>query len=152
MNKKRWNWRLWAGFVVSILTPLLYVYFVRDTRAIFWPSLALSVVAVVLLVSGWRLALRDPQMYRGKIAGPILAALSLGFLALFGFASYSAFKAFPAARNAPNLGQKAPEFTLKDISGNPVSLAQLLTEPITDASGSAHAPKGVLVVFYRGYW
>jgi hypothetical protein len=152
MDKKRWNWRLWAGFVVSILALLLYVRFVRDTRAIFWPSLALSVVAVVLLVAGWRLALRDPQLYRGRIAGPILAALSLGFLGLFGFASYVAPKSFPAARNAPNLGQKAPEFTLKDINGNPVSLAQLLTAPMTDATGAAHAPKGVLVVFYRGYW
>jgi hypothetical protein len=131
---------------------LIYVSLVTETRAIFWPSLALFVVAVVLLVSGWQRALRDPELYRGKIAGPILATLSLGVLALFGFASYSASKAFPAARNAPKLGQKAPEFTLKDISGNPVSLSQLLTAPMTDASGTAHAPKGVLVVFYRGYW
>jgi hypothetical protein len=152
MNKKLWNWRLWAGFGISILALAIYVFFVRDTRAIFWPSLALFVVAVVLLVSGWQRARRDPQLYSGKIAGPILGTLSLGVLALFGFASYVAPKSFPAARNAPRLGQKAPEFTLKDISGNPVSLAQLLAMPITDASGAAHAPKGVLVVFYRGYW
>lgn len=152
MNTRLWNWRLWAGFGVSILALLIYFSFFRETRAIFWPSLALFLVALVLLVSGWLRALRDPQLYRGKIAGPILTSLSLGVLALFGFASYEVFKDFPAARNAPKLGEKAPEFTLKDTSGNPVSLAQLLTAPMTDASGAAHAPKGVLVVFYRGYW
>ena len=152
MNTKLWNWRLWAGFAVSILALLIYVSFFQETRAIFWPSLALFVVSGMLLVSGWQRALRDPQLYRGKRAGPILATLSLGVLALFGFVSYSVFNAFPAARNAPQVGQKAPEFTLKDISGNPVSLAQLLTAPVTNASGKAQAPKGVLVVFYRGYW
>jgi hypothetical protein len=152
MNTWLSNWRLWAGFAVSILALLIYVSFFRDTRAIFWASLALFVVAAVLLVSGWLRALRDPQSYRGKIAGPILATLSLGVLALFGFSGYLVFKAFPSARNAPKLGQKAPEFTLTDSSGNPVSLAQLLTTPLTDASGTVHAPRGVLVVFYRGYW
>jgi hypothetical protein len=152
MNTKLWNWRLWAGFAVSLLALLVYVVFFRETRAIFWPSLALFGLAAVLLVSGWQRPLRDPQTYRGKIAGPILATLSLGVLALFGFVSRAVFKSFPAASNAPKVGQKAPEFILPDASGNPVSLAQLLTAPITDASGAAHAPKGVLVVFYRGYW
>jgi hypothetical protein len=152
MSTKLWNWRLWAGFAVSLLALLIYVLLFRETRAIFWPSLALFAIAVVLLVSGLRRAFASPQLYRGKIGGPILAMVSVIILALFGFVSHSVFKAFPAASNAPKLGQKAPEFTLKDISGKPVSLAQLLTAPMTDASGAAHAPKGVLVVFYRGYW
>lgn len=152
MNAKLWNWRLWTGFGVSILALLIYFSFFRETRAIFWPSLALFVVAVALLVSGWQRVRRDPQLYRGKMAGPVLAGLSLIVLALFSFVSYSVFKAFPAARNAPQVGQKAPEFMLQDSHGTPVSLAQLLTAPIPDASGTGHAPKGVLVVFYRGYW
>jgi hypothetical protein len=152
VNTKLWNWRLWAGFAVSLLALLVYVVLFRETRAIFWPSLALFGVAAVLLVSGLRRAFGSPLLYRGKIGGPILATVSVVILALFGFVSYSVFKSFPAARNAPKVGQKAPEFTLADIGGKPVSLAQLLTTPIADASGAAHAPKGVLVVFYRGYW
>ncbi|HEY6306143.1 MAG TPA: hypothetical protein VI488_06740 [Candidatus Angelobacter sp.] len=152
MSTKLWNWRLWAAFGLSLLALLVYVFFFRETRAVFWPSLALLAAAAVLLVSGLKLVFRDPQTYRGKIAGPILATLSLGVLALFGFVSYSVFKSFPAARNAPKVGQKAPEFTLADINGNPVSLTQLLATPIPDSSVAARAPKGVLVVFYRGYW
>jgi hypothetical protein len=134
------------------LALLVYVFLFRETRAVFWPSLALFVAATLLLASGLKLAFRDPQVYRGKIAGPILATLSFGVLALFGFVSYSVFKHFPAARNAPQVGQKAPEFTLADINGNPVSLTQLLATPIPASSVAAHAPRGVLVVFYRGYW
>jgi hypothetical protein len=152
MNTRLWNWRLWTGFAVSFLALLVYVLLFQETRAIFWPSLALFAIAAGLLVSGLRRAFGSPQLYRGKIGGPILATVSLIFLAVFGVGSYFVFKSFPTARNAPRLGHKAPEFVLADTSGKPVSLAQLLAMPITDTSGAAHAPKGALVVFYRGYW
>lgn len=95
---------------------------------------------------------REPQTYRGKIAGPVLASLSLVFLGLFSFASYEVFKNFPAANNAPKVGQHAPEFALVDSNGKNFSLAQLLSTPIVDSTGVARGAKGVLVVFYRGYW
>jgi len=53
----------------------------------------------------------------------------------------------PESKGAPKVGQKAPEFTLVDTSRKPVSLAELLSTPI-----NGNAPKGVLLVFYRGYW
>jgi len=40
-----------------------------------------------------------------------------------------------------------PPFSLPDATGKQVSLTELLTAPV---NGSA--PKGVLLVFYRGYW
>jgi len=49
----------------------------------------------------------------------------------------------------PIVGQKAPDFTLQDTSGHPVTLAQLLSSPVP---GSAEPPKAVLLIFYRGYW
>jgi peroxiredoxin len=54
----------------------------------------------------------------------------------------------------------APDFTLPDQDGRPVSLAQLLTaSPDAVAPAGAGAPadavqkaNGVVLVFYRGYW
>ncbi|MEA2344903.1 MAG: hypothetical protein QOF63_3072, partial [Thermoanaerobaculia bacterium] len=41
------------------------------------------------------------------------------------------------------VGAKAPDFVLLDINRKPVALAQLL---------AASSNKGVILVFYRGYW
>jgi hypothetical protein len=59
------------------------------------------------------------------------------------------------------VGQKAPDFTLSDTNGKPVSLSELLSTPINgktmnapvgNAQQAPTSPKGVLLVFYRGYW
>jgi hypothetical protein len=152
MSARLWNWRLWAGFALALIALLTYVSLFLNTRAVFWPCLALSVIAAFLLVSGTRRAFRQPQLYRGKIAAPLFCSLVLVIFAGFGFASFEVFKNFPVARRAPKVGQPAPQFTLVDSTGKDVSLAELLSEPVTYPSGSPSAPKGVLVVFYRGYW
>jgi hypothetical protein len=150
--KKLWNWRLWVGFALSLAALLVYVFVFLTTRDVFWASVALFVLAGWLLVTGLMRALKQPQSYRGKIAGPILIMSSVVIVGLFVLLSYTVTKSFPLAHNAPKVGQKAPQFTLVDSSGKATSLAQLLAEPIADASGVARAPKGVLLVFYRGYW
>jgi len=71
---------------------------------------------------------------------------------LFGFTAYEVRKALPPAKNAPQIGQRAPDFSLVDANGQNFSLVQLLASPITDSGGTARATKGVLVYFYRGYW
>jgi hypothetical protein len=152
MDTKRWNWRLWAGFVLSVLALVIYVSFFAANRNIFWLSLLLFIVAAALLVSGLRLALGERETYRGKVAGPILASLSFLVLGIFGWASYQVFTKTPSARLAPQIGQKAPEFSLTDANGTTVTLTQVLATPVADASGAKHPAKGVLVVFYRGYW
>ena len=43
---------------------------------------------------------------------------------------------------APKVGQQAPAFALRDTSGNVVTLQNLVTS----------SPRGVLLIFYRGYW
>jgi hypothetical protein len=152
MAAKLWNWRLWAAFGLSIGTLAGYVLLVNETRAVFWPALLLFVAAAVLLVSGVQRSSREPELYRGKIAGRVLTTLSVVMLGLFGFVAYQVSRVFPDAKNAPQIGQRAPEFSLVDANGKNFALTQLLSNPITNSSGAARATKGVLVVFYRGYW
>jgi peroxiredoxin len=66
---------------------------------------------------------------------------------LFVFTTLVMSRWLPAAQGAPVAGQKAPEFSLPDTDGRPVSLSELRSAPV-----NGRAPKGVLLVFYRGYW
>jgi hypothetical protein len=152
MTAKLWNWQLWAGFGLSIGALVGYGFLVNETRAVFWPALLLFAVAAVLLVSGLKRKSREPELYRGKIAGPVLTTISIIIFGLFGFVVYQVLRVFPDAKNAPRVGQQAPDFSLVDANSNNFSLKQLLSSPITDSTGAARATKGVLVVFYRGYW
>jgi peroxiredoxin len=56
-----------------------------------------------------------------------------------------------ASVGPPQVGEKAPEFTLPDRYGAPVSLIELISPTIRKQAGD---PEGqwVLLVFYRGYW
>jgi hypothetical protein len=152
MAAKVWNWRLWAGFGLSIGALAAYVIWVNETRAVFWPALLLCIVAAALLFSGWKRRSREPELYRGKIAGYVLTTLSVLIFGLFGFVAYQVSRVFPGAKNAPQIGQRAPDFSLLDANGQNFTLGQLVSTPITNSGGAAGATKGVLVVFYRGYW
>jgi peroxiredoxin len=69
---------------------------------------------------------------------------------IFGLFVFSIFilpRHLPASSGAPQIGQKAPDFNLADTNGKQVSLSELRSSPI-----NGKAPKGVLLVFYRGYW
>jgi hypothetical protein len=149
---KLWNWRLWAGFGLTIGALAGYVFLVNETRAVFWPALLLFALAAVFLFSGLKRRSREPELYRGKIAGYVLTTLSVLILGLFGFVVYQVSRVFPDAKNSPQIGQRAPEFSLVDTNGNDFTLAQLLSTPITNSGSAARTTKGVLVVFYRGYW
>ena len=71
----------------------------------------------------------------------------MALLGLFIFVVFIESRNLPPAHGAPQVGQKAPEFTLNDSDNKPVTLAELTSTPI-----NGKAPKGVLLVFYRGYW
>jgi hypothetical protein len=68
-------------------------------------------------------------------------ALALSLL-LFGLGSYLNFVVarIPAAPVVLRVGEPAPDFTLTDAAGRPMSLAEY------------RGKKPVVLVFYRGYW
>ena len=151
--KRGWNWRIWTGFLVALAAiPGYFLFFARFpvTRDVPWVSWLMFAVAGWLLWAGVGRAFASSGVYRGKIAGPILAVLSLGAAVFFGYATLYASRPLPAAVSAPRVGEKAPEFTLADTSGNMVAMSTLLSEPMPGME--RQKPRGLLLVFYRGYW
>ncbi len=150
MNIKRINWALWAGFLLSLFAflsyYLIFVWF-PTTRDFPWANLLLIAGALGLLVVGFRVAFAKDRPRRSKVIGSIVTALGILVCALFLFVFFISAKWIPASQGAPQVGQKAPDFTLTDTNNKPVSLAELLSNPI-----NGKAPKGVVLIFYRGYW
>ena len=152
MNIKRLNWPLWVGFVLTLAAFLTYFFifiWFPFTRDFPWANLVLFLIAGVLLFMGLRrgFASDRPHPRRSKIVSSIVASLGLVVFALFIFTIFVAGRWLPASKGAPQVGRRAPDFTLTDTSGKTVSLNELLTTPL-----NGKAPKGVLLVFYRGYW
>jgi hypothetical protein len=149
MNVRRFNWPLWLGFLLSVVTFFSYfAVFVwyPVTRDFPWANLLLFLVAAVLLFVGLRRAFAGDRR-RSKIVATIVTTLGVVVIAFFLFAFFVSARWLPASKGAPQVGQKAPEFTLTDTSGKAVSLNELLSTPVNGT-----APKGVLLIFYRGYW
>ena len=149
MNVRRFNWPLWTGFLLSVAAVFSYfAVFVwyPVTRDFPWANLLLFVVAGALLFMGVRRAFAG-QRRLSKIVAAIVTTLSVALIAFFLFGFFVAARWLPASKGAPQVGQKAPDFTLTDSSGKAVSLDELLSTPVNGTP-----TKGVLLIFYRGYW
>src|SRR6266705_4292850 len=147
---KRFNWQIWAGFLVSVFAFLSYPFIFVNwdiTRDFPWANFGSFVIAAALLFVGVRRAFKPDRRLISKIAASVLTTLSVLALGFFVFVVFIAALWLPASQAAPQVSQKAPEFSLTDTSNKPVSLAGLLSQPINGKS-----PKGVLLIFYRGYW
>lgn len=157
---KRFNWQILAGFLLTVIAFLSYPFFFINwpvTRDFPWASLLIFALAAVLIFIGLRRAFKPGRRLISKIIAPILALLSVLIVALFIFISFIESRRLPASQAAPAVGQKAPNFTLTDTNNKPVSLAELLTNPVESQRPATTAepkrmPKGVLLIFYRGYW
>ncbi len=150
MNVRRINWPIWAGFILSLIALVSYPFvFVNwpATRDFPWANLLLGGIAVLLLFWGLKRAFSPDRRRLSKIVAALVAMLSVLVIGLFLFSVFVAGRWLPASRGAPQVGQKAPDFTLADTNNKQVSLSNLLSEPI-----SGKAPRGVLMIFYRGYW
>jgi hypothetical protein len=168
------NWAPWLGLLFAVAAMLSNAAFflgLPGPKLIAWLGVALAIAALVCAVIGVMRAFRQPQVYGGKVSSSILGVLSLLICGLVAIAAVTS-RALPVATNAPQVGQKVPDFTLADTSGNKVSLGQLLGKadssiPASAMPASANNSTGqtipagmstatptraVLLVFYRGYW
>lgn len=147
---KKFNWQIWAGFFLTFLAFLSYPFLFIEwpiTRDFPWASLLLFAVALLLLIIGLRRAFQPGRRLISKIVAPLLATVGVLLIGFFIFIALIQSRWLPASQAAPSVGQKAPEFNLTDTNNQPVTLASLLTQPINNKP-----PKGVLLIFYRGYW
>ena len=140
--KRSWNGRLWIGFVLVVAGVFSYEFFSQYpiTRDFPWANLLLFCAGGILLGTGLLRAFRQPQAYRGKVFGPVLAAISLFLMTLFGYEMFYVLRQVPRSAHAPRIGEKAPAFVLPDQNGKRVSLTDLVS------------PNGAVLIFYRGHW
>ena len=155
--KRSWNWPLWAGFLLVLVGLVSYILFFAQfpiTRDFPWVNLLMLAAGAALLGVGLFRAFRKPDQYRGRIFGSAFTLLSVLGIGMFCWGVFVEARHLPASAAAPRLGQKAPDFTLPDQDGRPVTLAELLSTPATNkaAGPAAVRPNGVLLIFYRGYW
>ena len=147
---KRFNWQLWAGFVLTLFSFLSYPFLFIDypvLRDFPWLNLVLFALALVLLILGLRRAFQPGRKSISKISAVAVATLGVLIIAFFIFVAFIEARRLPASAGAPQVGQRAPDFSLTDINNKPVALTDLITQPINNKPA-----KGVLLIFYRGYW
>lgn len=151
MTNHRVNSAMWLGaflLMAAILSNMLFFAKVPGQHSLPWINLLLGALAAAFCITALLRSQREPELRRGKAAGWTLSILSVLLLA-FSILGFSAARKLPSPSGAPQVGQKAPDFTLQDTSGHPVTLAKLLSSPLP---GTAEPPKAVLLIFYRGYW
>ena len=174
-TERRSNTAPWWGLLLAVCAiGCNAAFFVNaPLQRIFpWLSLLFAVTALVFLALGLKRALGGRIAYRGKTLSVALGAIAF-LLVAFAMFMFVVTRKLPSADAAPQVGQKVPDFTLADTAGTPVSLDQLLasfpasaasltaSSPASSAASpssaslhapQAHAPKAVLLIFYRGYW
>jgi hypothetical protein len=156
---RKLNWPIWLGLLLSFFAffsyPLIFVNW-ATTRDFPWANLILFAIAEIFIVIGVKRAFAPDRRILSKILGAVGALLSGLVLVGFIFVAFIASRQLPPSANAPQVGQKAPAFTLADTNNKQMSLADLLSQPIpsdkAEMVSSARPPKGLLLIFYRGYW
>ena len=121
------------SILVSLGAIAGYVAFLRVPTVRNHPELYLVAFALATLIAAaasWRAA-RWPNL--------VALALSAVLLVLGGYFNFVLARV-PATATALKVGEPAPDFTLPDATGTPISLA------------SFRDRTPVVLVFYRGYW
>ncbi len=144
MKSNGFNWQIVLGFLLSLFAfasvPVVFSQWSVSTDY-RWLSVGLFVIAAILVVVGLRRAFAAGRGKLSKITAAILTLLSGAAFGLFVFLAFFMSTWLPKSAGAPQVGQKAPDFILSDMNGKQVSLTETLSKQ-----------KGVLLVFYRGYW
>ena len=82
-------------------------------------------MAAVLLLVGVRRTFAPDWSQKSKIAGAVLAPLSVVVFGFFVFSTFIMVKRLPASHGAPQIGQKAPDFRLADTNEGSVSKVEM---------------------------
>jgi hypothetical protein len=127
--------------------PTFFV-FIPETRDFPWVTLLLFFLGAILLGVGLKRAFQQPNLYRGKVLGSILATISTLAFVFFVFGIFYMARLSPASSATPRIGEKAPEFTLPDQHGKLVTL----TEILSNSGETSTRANGALLIFYRGHW
>jgi peroxiredoxin len=124
MSARELNWRLWSGLVLSPIAYLSYPFVFERwpvTRDFPWVNLLLFGVAALLLAAGLRRAFAPGRRRFLRItAGVIATTLSVAIFASFVMSVFVRARQLPASAQAPQVGERAPDFTLPDENGAPV--------------------------------
>ena len=126
-------WPALLSVLLSLGAIVGYVAFLRMPVVRNHPELYLVAFALATLIAAaasWRAA-RWPNV--------VALALSAVLLVLGGYFNFVLARV-PATATALKVGEPAPDFTLPDATGTPISLA------------SFRDRTPVVLVFYRGYW
>lgn len=156
MSLNKINWQIWFGFILSVFAfasyPLIFAGW-PVTRDFPWANLLLFAFAAIILFAGVRRAFRPEKGRLAKAGAVVSVVLSTLVLGLFVMIAFVSARWLPPSTGAPQIGSRAPEFSLSDTAGQKTTLAHLLTTPIqTQSSDTPVRPRGVLLIFYRGYW
>jgi peroxiredoxin len=148
MSTRGLNWPLWTGFFLSPIAFLSYPFVFERwpiTRDFPWVNLLLFGLAALLLVVGLRRAFAPgARRWLRLTTGLVATTVSVALFANFALSVFVHGRQLPASADAPRVGERAPDFTLPDESGAPISLASLLSP--TSGAG-VPVSKGVLLVF-----
>jgi hypothetical protein len=151
MFRRPVNWSIWLSLPIAVVALYSYPFiFVRwaVTRDVPWMNLLLCAAAVALAITGVRRVFGGDRAWLSKASAVLVAAASVAAVGLFTYKVLIVARELPASAHAPEVGQLAPDFTLVDLSNDPVSLASLRSTPLV----GSRTPRGVLLIFYRGYW
>jgi hypothetical protein len=142
MESRPRNHLLWIGPLLTFAGGVSYfLYFARfpALRDVPWVNLPLVLAGLLLSVIALGRAFSRRAVYRGKVLGSLALAFSVLLTGLF------ALYVFVWSYGLPEPGEvtlslgEAPDFTLTDQHGEPVTL-------------SALRGRKVVLTFYRGHW
>jgi len=149
--QRRTNSALWYGLLITLFgIGSQFFYFLRPPRAFShvlpWINLLLPAVGLIFLFIGLARAFSRSAVYGGKVWGACVTVIALLLIA-GNVVLFRHTRDVPNSAGAPQVGERLPEFSLPDSSGQLTSLSQLYAAPVDGSQ-----PKAVLLVFYRGYW
>jgi peroxiredoxin Q/BCP len=147
MKANRFNWQLLAALILMPVAFLSFpLFFVKwpITRDVPWASALLFAIGGLFLFNGVRRAFA-PGRFRPLKIIVSLAVTALSAACLYSFVAmvFISARQLPASAGAPQVGQRAPDFSLPDEAGTTTALSSLLKTPIGHTP-----PKGLLLIFY----